>query len=134
MTESILMLVLMLAIFYFMLIRPENKRKKANEEMRSSLKKGDTVTTIGGIVGTIVKVNASTIIVETSEDRVRLELTKWAVSSTGVQTTEQAETKKSDKKKELPDEPVEFSEPTSTGTTISVEDIVVSGDEAEEKK
>ena len=134
MTESILMLVLMLAIFYFMLIRPENKRKKANEEMRSSLKKGDTVTTIGGIVGTIVKVNASTIIVETSEDRVRLELTKWAVSSTGVQTTEQAETKKSDKKKELPDEPVEFSEHTSTGTTISVEDIVVNGDETEEKK
>ena len=134
MTESILMLLLMLAIFYFMLIRPENKRKKANEEMRNNLKKGDTVTTIGGIVGTIVKVNASTIIVETSEDRVRLELTKWAVSSTGVQTTEQAEAKKSDKKKELPDEPVEFSEPTSTGTTISVEDIVVNGDETEEKK
>ena len=134
MTESILMLLLMLAIFYFMLIRPENKRKKANEEMRNNLKKGDTVTTIGGIVGTIVKVNASTLIVETSEDRVRLELTKWAVSSTGVQTTEQAEAKKSDKKKELPDEPVEFSEPTSTGTTISVEDIVVNGDETEEKK
>ena len=133
MTESILMLLLMLAIFYFMLIRPENKRKKANEEMRNSLKKGDTVTTIGGIVGTIVKVNASTIIVETSEDRVRLELTKWAVSSTGVQTTEQAETKKSGKK-ELPDEPVEFSEPTSSGTTISVEDIVINGDETEEKK
>ena len=133
MTESILMLVLMLAIFYFMLIRPENKRKKANEEMRSSLKKGDTVTTIGGIVGTIVKVNDSTIIIETSEDRVRMELTKWAVSSTGVQTNEQAETKKADKK-ELPDEPVEFSEPTASGTTISVEDIVVSGDEAEEKK
>ena len=133
MMESILMIVLMLAIFYFMLIRPENKRKKANEEMRNSLKKGDTVTTIGGIVGTIVKVNASTIIVETSEDRVRLELTKWAVSSTGVQTTEQAETKKSGKK-ELPDEPVEFSEPTSSGTTISVEDIVINGDETEEKK
>ena len=132
MTESILMLVLMLAIFYFMLIRPENKRKNDNEEIRNNLKKGDTVTTIGGIVGTIVKVNASTIIVETSEDRVRLELTKWAVSSTGVQATEQAETKKNDKKKELPDEPVEFSEPTVSDTTISVEDIVSGGDE--EKK
>ena len=132
MTESILMLVLMLAIFYFMLIRPENKRKKANEEMRNNLKKGDTVTTIGGIVGTIVKVNASTIIVETSEDRVRLELTKWAVSSTGVQATEQAETEENDKKEELPDERVEFSEPTVSDTTISVEDIVSGGDE--EKK
>ena len=67
MTESILMLVLMLAIFYFMLIRPENKRKKANEEMRNNLKKGDTVTTIGGIVGTIVHIKEENI-VPTVED------------------------------------------------------------------
>ena len=79
--ESIIMIVLMVAIFYFLLIRPENKRKKAMDQMRSSLKKGDTVTTIGGIVGTILKVNASTIIVETSEDRVRMELAKGAVQT-----------------------------------------------------
>ena len=108
MTESILMLVLMLAIFYFMLIRPENKRKKANEEMRSNLKKGDTVTTIGGIVGTIVQVNDATIIIETSEDRVRMELTKWAVSTTGIQATDQPEAKKKEKKEisdAVPEEP-----------------------------
>ena len=61
--ETIVMLVLMLAVFYFMLIRPENKRKKQAQEMRDSLKKGDKITTIGGIVGTIVKVNNDTIVI-----------------------------------------------------------------------
>ena len=51
---SILMIVVMLAIFYFLLIRPENKRKKQAQEMRDSLKKGDWITTIGGIYGRIV--------------------------------------------------------------------------------
>jgi len=100
--ETIVMLVLMLAVFYFMLIRPENKRKKQAQEMRDSLKKGDKITTIGGIVGTIVKVNNDTIVIETSDDRVRMELTKWAVSTTGVQTSDQPENKK--KTKELSDE------------------------------
>ena len=47
------MIVVMIAVMYFMLIRPENKKKKAAEEMRSSLKVGDEITTIGGIVGTV---------------------------------------------------------------------------------
>ena len=49
--SSIIMLVVLFAVFYFMLIRPENKRKKQAQAMRDSLKKGDTITTIGGIVG-----------------------------------------------------------------------------------
>ena len=53
MAGSIVMIVAMLAVLYFMLIRPENKRKKEAEEMRSSLKVGDKITTIGGIVGTV---------------------------------------------------------------------------------
>ena len=53
---SILMIVLMVAIFYFMLIRPESKRKKQAEEMRSSLQKGDWLTTIGGVYGRIVAI------------------------------------------------------------------------------
>ena len=81
--ESLLLMVAMIAVFYFLIIRPENKRKKQAEQMRSSLKKGDRVTTIGGMVGKIVQVNDSTIVFETSEDRVRIEVTKWAVQSTG---------------------------------------------------
>ena len=87
-SSSIIMLVVLIAVFYFMLIRPENKRKKKAQEMRDSLKKGDVITTIGGVVGKIVSVNNDTIVIETSEDRVRIEFTKWAVSTKGAQTSE----------------------------------------------
>lgn len=89
--ESIIMLAVMFGVLYFIMIRPENKRKKAAQEMRDSLKKGDTVTTIGGIIGRIVHVSNNAVVIETSDDRVRLEITKWAVSSVGVQDSEQAE-------------------------------------------
>ena len=80
----ILMMLLMLAMLYFFMIRPENKRKKEAQNLRDSLKVGDVITTIGGIVGTICKVDESTIVIETSADRVRIEFTKWAVSSKNV--------------------------------------------------
>ena len=81
MSGSIIMLVAMLAIFYFMLIRPENKRKKEAEQMRSSVKTGDKITTIGGIIGTVVNVKDEKIVIETSADQVRIELAKWAIST-----------------------------------------------------
>lgn len=81
MSSSIIMLVAMLAIFYFMLIRPENKRKKEAEQMRSSVKTGDKIVTIGGITGTVVNVKDSRIVIETGADQVRIELEKWAISS-----------------------------------------------------
>ena len=80
----IIMLVLMLAMLYFFMIRPENKRKKEAQNLRDSLKVGDVITTIGGIVGTICKVDESTIVIETGADRVRIEFTKWAVSTKNV--------------------------------------------------
>ena len=81
MMSLLIPLVLMIALMYFLMIRPENKRKKQAEEMRNSLKKGDQITTIGGIVGKIVQVTDENIVIETSDDRVRMELTKWAVST-----------------------------------------------------
>ena len=78
-------LILMLVAMYFLIWRPESKRKKQAEEMRSSLKKGDQITTIGGIIGKIVQVQDESIIIETSEDRVRMELAKWAVSNNNSQ-------------------------------------------------
>ena len=79
--STVIMMVAMLAIFYFMLIRPENKRKKEAEEMRSSVRKGDKITTIGGVVGTVVDVKENNIVLETSADQVRIEFAKWAISS-----------------------------------------------------
>ena len=81
MGSPLIMLVLMLAIMYFLMIRPENKRKKEAEQMRSSVKKGDKITTIGGIVGTVVDVKENNIVIETSADQVRIELAKWALST-----------------------------------------------------
>ena len=78
---TIIMLVVMVAIFYFMLIRPEKKRKKEAEELRTSLKVGDQITTIGGIVGTVVSVKDEKFVIETSADQVRIELMKWALST-----------------------------------------------------
>ena len=80
--SMIIMLVAMFAIFYFMIIRPENKKKKKTEEMRSSLSLGDGITTIGGITGKIVQITEDTITFETGEDRVRLQVKKWAISTT----------------------------------------------------
>ena len=81
MGSTVIMLVLMIAIFYFLLIRPENKKKKEAEQMRGAVKKGDKITTIGGIVGVVVDVKESRIVIETSADQVRIELEKWAISS-----------------------------------------------------
>jgi preprotein translocase subunit YajC len=78
---TIIMLVVMVAVFYFMLIRPENKRKKEAEQQRSSMKVGDKVTTIGGIVGTVVSVKDEKFVLETGADQVRIEFAKWALST-----------------------------------------------------
>ncbi len=86
--SMILPLVLLIGIFYFMLIRPENKKKKEMAKMRSELAVGDEITTIGGIIGTICAVKEESIVIETGADRVRVEFTKWAISSKGAQTTE----------------------------------------------
>ena len=88
--SMIIMVVLLIVVFYFMLIRPENKKKKAAAKMRSELAIGDQITTIGGVVGTICAVKEDTIVIETSADRVRMEFTKWAVSTKGTQATENA--------------------------------------------
>ena len=80
-TSTIVMIVLMVGVFYFMLIRPEKKRKKEAEDTRNSIKNGDTVITIGGIVGTVVDVKEEKFVIETSADRVRIEFMKWAISS-----------------------------------------------------
>lgn len=79
--DMLIMIVVMLAVVYFFMIRPESKRKKEAENLRSSLSVGDNITTIGGITGTICKVDENTIVFETGADRVRIEVTKWAVST-----------------------------------------------------
>ena len=88
--EGMLMILVMFAAMYFFMIRPENKKRKAAEAMRNSLAVGNVITTIGGIVGTVCAVKENTIVVETGADRVRIEFTKWAISSKGTQGDQNA--------------------------------------------
>ena len=81
MMSLLITLVPMILIFYFMLIRPENKRKKEAEARQNSLKTGDKITTIGGIVGTVVNVKEDKFVIETGADQVRIEFAKWALST-----------------------------------------------------
>ena len=76
----LLPLIVMMGLMYFMLIRPENKRKKEAEQMRASMKNGDNVTTIGGITGVVVDVKEDKFVLETGADRVRIEFAKFALS------------------------------------------------------
>lgn len=101
-TYMLVMIVIMVAMIYFLMIRPENKRKKEAENMRNSLKKGDVITTIGGIMGKIVAVNEQSIVIETSDDRVRMELAKWSVSTNHSQQPAEKKGKKSKNKDEEP--------------------------------
>ena len=107
MGSTVLMIVLMIAIFYFLMIRPENKRKKQAEEMRNSLKKGDWLTTIGGVYGRVVAITDRTVVIETSEDRVRVEFLKSAIGQVGTldeQAAAQQRPAKKDKKADKAEE------------------------------
>ena len=95
MGSSMFILIAMLAVMYFIMIRPENKRKKEAEQMRSSVKKGDKVVTIGGIVGVVVDVKDNKFVMETGADQVRIELETWALSTNETA----AEAKKAEAKK-----------------------------------
>ena len=87
--STIIMIVVLVAVFYFLLIRPENKKKKKLAEMRESLSVGDDITTIGGMLGKVVSVSGDKITFETGDDRVRIQVTKWAISTVGNATEEQ---------------------------------------------
>lgn len=83
---GIIMIVLLFAVFYFLLIRPENKKKKKLQQMRNALQVGDQITTIGGMVGKVVSIKDDMITFETGEDRVRIQVMRWAISANGVET------------------------------------------------
>lgn len=84
----IIYFAVLIAVFFFLIIRPERKRKKQAQEMRDNLKVGTEVTTIGGIVGEIVNIDGEFITLETGEDRVRIQVVRWAIGSIGKSVAE----------------------------------------------
>ncbi len=86
--SSIIFLVVLIGIMYFLMIRPQKKRQKEEQEMRSSLEIGDEIITIGGIVGKVVTIREEDIVIETGADRNKMKIQRWAVN-TNVTKTEQ---------------------------------------------
>ena len=77
--STLIMIALFGLLMYFMLYRPQKKQEKAVNEMRSSLKVGDEISTTGGILGKIIQIKDDFLIIETGADRTKLKITKWAV-------------------------------------------------------
>lgn len=84
----VVLLVVYAAIFYFLKMRPERKRKQEQDNMKRSLAPGDPVTMIDGIIGNVCAVKEKTIVIETGADRVRLEYATWAIMNKGVAVDE----------------------------------------------
>ena len=95
---SMLPILLIFVIFYFFIIRPQNKKQKETDRMIAALKKGDKVVTIGGIHGTVVQTKEKTVIVKV-DDNAKLEFLRSAIATVVVQGSEKAEkAEKKDKK------------------------------------
>ena len=77
-------LILMVVLFYFIAIRPQRKQEKAQNDMRNSLKVGDEITTIGGIIGKIVSIKDETCVIETTRDNTKIRILKSAISRVDV--------------------------------------------------
>lgn len=81
MFEFMLPLILMVAIFYLLLIRPQKKREKQAKEMRSTLEVGDEVLTVGGILGRVVSVKDDSLLIESGSANTKLRITKAAIQA-----------------------------------------------------
>jgi preprotein translocase subunit YajC len=100
--SSLIPFVLIIGIFYFLIIRPQNKKQKDTQKMLEALKKGDHVTTIGGIHGTIQSVKEHTVIVRVDENS-KMEFSRSAISNVEAVAKEEKAEKLEDKKAEKAD-------------------------------
>ena len=78
---SLLYIVALFAIFYFLFIRPQKKKDKELKVMRDSLAVGDTIITIGGIVANVAKIEEETVVIEFGPSRTKMPIQKWAIGS-----------------------------------------------------
>ena len=94
---SMLPILLIFVIFYFFIIRPQNKKQKETDKMIAALKKGDKIVTIGGIHGTVAQTKEKTVIIKV-DDNTKIEFTRSAIASVVLQSsTKEEKTEKKDK-------------------------------------
>lgn len=77
---TLLPLILLFVVMYFLLIRPQKKRERETAAMRNSVRVGDEIITIGGIKGKIVKTKEESLVLQVGADKVKFEIMRWAVS------------------------------------------------------
>ena len=87
-------LVVLIVLFYFLLIRPQRKRDKAERDMRNSIEVGDEISTIGGFIGRVVSIKDDVLVIETSSDRTKLKIYRWAIRGKEAPATESVEAPK----------------------------------------
>ena len=78
---SLVPILLLFVVFYFFLLRPQKKQEKETADMRSSIELGDVIVTTGGIIGMVVKIKDDMLLIETSGDRTKIQIQKWAIHS-----------------------------------------------------
>ncbi len=75
------LIVVLIAVMYFLMIRPQRKRQKEEQQMRNNLRVGDEITTIGGICGRVLQLKEDSLVIETGADRSKMTIKKWAIQS-----------------------------------------------------
>ncbi|MBQ9545526.1 MAG: preprotein translocase subunit YajC [Clostridia bacterium] len=81
-------ILILVAVFYFLMYRPQKKQEKETAAMRDSLKIGDEVCTSGGMLGRIVKIKDEIVTLETGSDKTRIKFYKWAIRSVEISADE----------------------------------------------
>jgi len=127
---SFLPLVLIIVVFYFILIRPQNKKNKQVQQMRDSIKRGDWVTTIGGFRGRIVRIREDMITIEVGSDKVKLDIMKWGISKIDEAGPETKSSKKA-KDEEPEDEEKPKRKPKKLEKAQKSDDEEISDDDSE---
>lgn len=135
---SLIILVVFIAVMYFLMIRPQKKRDKQIQEMRSSLQVGDEIITIGGICGKIVKTKDETIVIQVGADKIKFEMMRWSVSQVVNPSTKHKSSVVEDdedetpKKKAMPRKLKKTAEIEETKESEELEKVAVSDEKAEE--
>lgn len=78
---TILLMVALFGVMYFVMIRPQKKKQKEEQQMRDAIQIGDEITTIGGICGRVVTVKEDSLVIETGADRTKMKITRWAIQT-----------------------------------------------------
>ena len=100
------LLLLFIVLIYFMMIRPQKRKDKADREMRSTLQVGDEIMTIGGVIGKVVKITDKSVIITTGAERNKIEFIKTAISSVNRGENSKAAQKKNEENEPAVDDKI----------------------------